>query len=272
MKHKTVSRTSSILLDNLHKANRSFFSISDACTIFHNKSGGAVRKKLKEMVDNGLLMRIQKGHYHVIPFDQDRNEYFPNWHKMGEALVGENYYVGFYSAMEIHGLITQPSLVEYVVTQKRIPVKSKKVGNARLEFVNFNENHFFGYEKKWIDDFNQVYCSDLEKTFIDCLYKPDYSGGIQEIIKALYQCKDKIDTKKMETYLEKFNTQVVFKRLGFICDKFNILEDLQQFILNKISESYTLLDPSIPTQGKCNSKWKVIDNIDINSTLTSIQS
>ena len=46
----------------------------------------------------------------------------------------------------------------------------------------------------WIDGFNKVPCSDLEKTFIDCLYKPDYAGGITEIAKAFLNAKKKLIT------------------------------------------------------------------------------
>ena len=37
----------------------------------------------------------------------------------------------------------------------------------------------------WIDNFNKVLCSDLEKTFLDCLFKPDYAGGIVEVARAI---------------------------------------------------------------------------------------
>ena len=113
-------------------------------------------------------------------------------------------------------------------------------------------------------------CSDLEKTFLDCLYKPDYGGGITEITKALYKSKEKLQPNKFRNYLEKFNTQAVYKRLGFILDQLNLYSELQNFIAGKITSSYTPIDPTLPKHGTFNSKWSIIDNIDYRTALDSI--
>ena len=83
-------------------------------------------------------------------------------------------------------------------------------------------HNFFGFKKTWIDSFNKVLCSDLEKTFIDCLFKPDYSGGIVEIAKAIYMSKDKINFDKLFDYTEQFKSQAVIKRLGFLLELLEI--------------------------------------------------
>jgi len=74
---------------------------------------------------------------------------------------------------------------------------------VRFQFIYHNEKHFFGAKKIWIDSFNQVSCSDLVKTNIDCLFKPDYAGEIVEIAKAIYASKDKIKWDKLLDYAKK---------------------------------------------------------------------
>lgn len=272
MKAKTISAQPSILLEQLIRKNKLFFTPADASIILTETKPSAIREQLRKMVEKGLLMRIKGGLYHIIPYEQDSTKYFPNWHQVAAALVyPDEYYIGFYSAMDIHGLVTQPSLVEQVVTQKRILPKNQKIKKTRFEFITLNEKHFFGYKKHWIDDFNQIYCSDLEKTFIDCLYKPNYAGGIIEIVKALYKCKTQIDVKRMQEYLKKYDTQVVLKRLGFLLEQLGLFEELRNFIAKKITDAFAPLDPSLPKKGNHNSKWKIIDNIEIDSVLKSIQ-
>ena len=61
-------------------------------------------------------------------------------------------------------------------------------------------------------------CSDLEKTFIDCLSKPDYAGGIVEIARAIYISKEKIRFDTLLDYDKKFDSQAVIKRLISIKD------------------------------------------------------
>ncbi|MDR3611214.1 MAG: hypothetical protein P4L27_11670, partial [Ignavibacteriaceae bacterium] len=125
-------------------------------------------------------------------------------------------------------------------------------------------------EKTWIDDFTKVYCSDLEKTIIDCLYKPNSANGITEIIKAIYESRGKLNISKMLVYLEKFNAQAVYKRLGFLLQHLDLLQELRAEIQSKLTNSYILLDPSLPKNGKHYSQWSIIDNIGIDSAIKSI--
>ena len=78
-----------------------------------------------------------------------------------------------------------------------------KIKNVPFQFIYHNKNHFFGVKKIWVDNFHKVKCSDLEKTFIDCLFKPDYAGGVVEIAKAIYISKDKIKFKVSSADLDR---------------------------------------------------------------------
>ena len=110
------------------------------------------------------------------------------------SLVGDsNYYIGYFSALQILSLTTQPALTEQIVVNKQIKPSTLKIKNIPFQFIYHNEEHFFGQKKTWIDSYNKVIASDLEKTLIDCLFKPHYAGGITEITKAIYKSKDKID-------------------------------------------------------------------------------
>jgi len=132
-----------------------------------------------------------------------------------------------------------------------------------FQFIYHNDKHFFGTKKIWIDNFNKVVCSDLEKTFIDCLFKPDYAGGIVEIARAIYTARDKIKYNVLLDYAIKFNSQAVLKRLGFILDilqiETNIIEDLQKSKTNSV----VLLDTELPKSGKIKTKWSIQQNIEL---------
>ncbi len=269
---KHISYRSAEFLDALSNRKQDFFTLKEAAEILSDKDYATVRKLLSDMTKRGLMMRIKDGLYHRIPYEKQPDQYFPNWHLTAEAIAqpGE-YYIGFYSALDIHGLITQPSMTEQVVTWERVKPKIQQVKNVRFEFITLSKNRFYGYKKQWIDDFHKVNCSDLEKTFLDCLYKPDYAGGITGITKALYKSREKLQPTRFQEYLEKFNTQVVYKRLGFIINELGLFSELQDFITGKISSSYAPLDPSLDKHGNYNSKWGIIDNIDFKTIIDSIK-
>ena len=112
------------------------------------------------------------------------------------------------------------------------------------------QNHFFGFKKTWINAFDQVNCRDIEKTIIDCLFKPTYAGGISEIAKALYLAQDKLGIDKLFTYGQQFHSQAVIKRLGFLLE----LLGIRTSILEKMQKIKTLsivpLDPEVLPTGK----------------------
>lgn len=269
---KHISYRSSQLLNALIVQKKDFFTLTDALNILVDKDYSTIRKLLSDMTKRGVVMRIKEGLYHRIPYEQQPDQYFPNWHLTAEAMVQpKEYYIGFYSALDIHGLITQPSMVEQVVTREQIKPKVEQVKNVRFEFITLSKNRFFGYKKYWINDFHKVNCSDLEKTFLDCLYKPDYAGGITEITKALYKSREKLKPSKFRDYLEKFSTQAVCKRLGFIIDQLGLFPELQNFISGNITPSYAPLDPSATKSGYHHSQWGIIDNMNFKTALKSIE-
>ena len=268
---KNISYRSSELLKSLNERDQSFFTLQEAMTIMPSSEPEAVRRLLADMTKRGLILRIKDGLYNVIPYEKNSEEYFPNWHLAAEAMIKpREYYIGFYSALDIHGLITQPSLIEQVVTEKQVLPKHKIIKNVKFEFIKFSSKRFFGYQETWIDDYNKVSCSDIEKTIIDCLYKPSNAGGISEIVKALYKIRAEINQDRMLLYLEIFDAQVVYKRLGFILTNLDEFELIRKEIRGRLSYSYTLLDPSLPQKGKHFSEWKIIDNADIDSAINAI--
>jgi predicted transcriptional regulator of viral defense system len=223
------------------------------------------------MTRRGLLMRVKRGLYYVIPYEQDAETFMPDWHLLAEYLVQDaKYYIGYYSALQVYNLITQPSLKEQIVVSRQVRPSTIKVKEVPFQFIYHNETHFFGTKKIWIDNFNKVVCSDLEKTIIDCLFKPDYSGGIVEIARAIYISRDKIKFNILLEYAIKFNSQAVVKRLGFILEilkvETNIIEDLQKLKTNSV----VILDTELPKSGKIKTKWSIQQNIETETIKTAI--
>ena len=273
IKNKNISYQANALLDNLIEDKKVCFGIDTAYKILSNSSQNAAKRLLSDMTKRGLLMRVKEGLYYIIPYEQDPKSFMPDWHLLAQYLVGDaDYYIGYFSALQIHSLTTQPNLKEQIVVNKQIKPSTLFVKEIPFQFIYHNEKHFFGNKKMWIDSFNRVQCSDLEKTIIDCLFKPEYAGGITEIAKAIYKIKNKIDYPKILQYAKRFNSQAVIKRLGFFLElleiKHSAIEELQKIRTN----SFVLLEPSYPKEGKSISRWAIQQNIDTESILSPIYS
>jgi predicted transcriptional regulator of viral defense system len=263
MKHKYISIQSNKLLSHFNERNKACFAYTEAFEALPRSGESAVRELLSDMTKRGLLMRLKKGVYYIIPYEQDAESFIPDWHLVAECLTeGARHYIGYYSALQIHNLITQPSLKEQIVVSKQFRPSTLIIKNIPFQFIYHNERHFFGAEKTWIDNFSKVHCSDLEKTIIDCLFKPDYAGGIVEIAKAIYISRDKIKFEKLLDYARRFNSQAVIKRLGFLLELLDIDGDIVNDLQKIKTESYVLLDTELPRSGKMISRWSVQQNLE----------
>ncbi len=245
--------------------------LNEAIEAFTTSKESAVRELVSDMTKRGLLMRLKESVYYIIPYEQDAKMFMPDWHLIAEFLInGSDFYIGYYSALQLHNLITQPSLKEQIVVTKQIRPTSIMIKNVPFQFIYHNKNHFFGIQKIWVDNYHQVNCSDLEKTIIDCLFKPDYAGGIVEIAKAIHLSQQKIDFQKLLDYSVNFQSQAVIKRLGYLLEilgiETNVIYELQKLK----TDSFVPLDTELPKTGKMTSKWSIIQNLDLDTIKSAI--
>lgn len=263
MINKHISKQSNELLSFFNEKDLHCFTTDLAKKALPNSKDSAIRELLSAMTRRGLLMRVKRGLYYVIPYEQNPKTFMPDWHLLVEYLVHDkDYYIGYYSALQIHNLITQPSLKEQIVVSKQIRPSTINIKDVPFQFIFHNEKHFFGTKKIWIDNFNKVICSDLEKTIIDCLFKPDYAGGIVEIARALYLSREKIKFNVLLEYVDKFNSQAVIKRLGFLLESLEIETDIISDLQKLKTSSIVILDTELPKSGKTLTKWSIQQNIE----------
>jgi predicted transcriptional regulator of viral defense system len=264
MQNKNISTQSSGILNYFNKIGQNCFDYKEAKKALPDSSESALKELLSDMVRRGLLMRLKKGLYYLIPYEQDPQSFMPDWHLLADPLTkSTQHYIGYYSALQIHNLITQPSLKEQIVVAKQLRPSQIDIQGVTFQFIYHNNKHFFGAKKTWIDGFNKVMCSDLEKTFIDCLFKPEYAGGIVEVAKAIYLSKDKIRFDKLFDYAMNFNSQAVIKRLGFLLELLEINTDITEKLQEKKTNTYVLLDNELPKHGKRISRWGIQQNLEL---------
>jgi len=271
MKGKHISTQSGSILSYFQEKDQDRFEYQEAFSALPNSKEGAIRELLSDMTRRGLLLRLRKGVYQIIPFEQDSATYLPEWHLAAAGIVkGADYYIAYYSALQLHNLITQPSLKEQIVVSKQLRPSTLTLKNVTFQFIYHNPTHFFGVKKTWIDNFHQVPCSDLEKTLVDCLFKPDYAGGIVEIAKALYSAKQKLQFDKLLTYVQRFQSQAVSKRLGFLLELLGISTPIIDSLQKAKTASYVLLDTELPKSGPMVSRWSIQQNLDTETIKSAI--
>ena len=248
------------------------FSYEEAVSQFEDTNPTYLAQVLSKMVKKNMLVKLRRGLYYIVPLDQSGQKFIPNWHLVAKYLMkGKNYYIGYYSALQVHNLITQPSLTEIIVTDKQVKPSQIEIQGIRFQFVYHNKDRFFGAKNTWIDNFNKVKCSDLEKTIVDSFVTPHYSQGMVEIAKAVYETKDKISLDKLFDYFARSGSKVAVRRYVFICDLLEISSSYHESALqNNKTGTILLLDTSLSDEGRIDTRYELKINRDTQTIKQSI--
>ncbi|MBD3155382.1 MAG: hypothetical protein GF368_01880, partial [Candidatus Aenigmarchaeota archaeon] len=170
----------------------------------------------------------------------------------------KSYYIGYWSALNYHGLTDEIPNTVFVATKKA--KKPLEILNSKFYFVKLTEKKFFGYRKFEIEG-KKVNVSDKEKTIADCLDHPEHAGGIDEIAKSIFFNHEELDFNIIEDYLIKMGNSAALKRLGYILEICGIDYEIDK---SELSKGFNLLDTLSPKKGEYNKDWLLIINKKIN--------
>ena len=239
------------LLNPLAKKGNTFTFV-DALKI-SNLSTKSLQKVLYRLQQSGAIERIEKGKYLIIPLGAEKGKYTLHEFIIGSLLV-EPYSIAYWSALNYYGLTEQIPTTVFIQTITRKFNTNPEVFGVQYKIVKIKKEKVFGIRKEWIEE-TQINITDKEKTIIDCLDKPQYCGGIIEVVKALKN--NKFDRKKLEDYAQRIGNSGVLRRLGYLYELLNIKIKLPK--LN--TRNYLLLDPTMPEKDTKNARWRLIINL-----------
>lgn len=67
-----------------------------------------------------------------------------------------------------------------------------------------------------------IYLTDVERTLLDAIRRPDKSGGIAVVLQAWSQAREDIDLDRLTAYTEKFDSPLMRQRVGFVCEQLGL--------------------------------------------------
>ena len=259
---KTLGATSAHLLTVLAERNQLVFSITDAHEIFGGSYNAALLA-LRRLTEAGWLVRLTAGRYAIVPLSSgdaalpQRNRYV-----IARDLLGESpYYISHESALDIHNMLTRPITRVIATTPRRL--KKREIMSMSYRFVSAPLLSLWGYEPNWVTPYEQVNVSDLERTILDCLNRPDLCAGVSQAAVGLWIRQDDFKWDILGRYARKLGRHSVAQRLGYLLDLFDLgipslIEDLQKMV----ASHYACLDPFLPAQGSYLARWRLRINIE----------
>ncbi len=258
---KTLGTQSARFVVTLHDQGRSIFTLAEAAKITGLGQPSA-RSFIRSLVDRGLVTRLRPGLFALVPFELGRErEYLGNPYVVARELAGgKDYYLSHASAMDFHGMVTQPQLVVYVTSPH--PMRNRVILGMQFRFVDCKPSQFFGASEYWVDKRDKIMVSDLERTVLDCLKQPEYCGGITEIAKGFWMRHANMDVHRLVDYALRLGIGSVIRRLGYLMETYGVDAPNEIERLRKhITSTYALLDSLLPSEGRFNARWRLRLNV-----------
>ncbi len=149
------------------------------------------------------------------------NAYFSHYTAMGYHQLTEQIPKIFYVNRELSpknqlpNTLTQESIDESYSKDPRVSHKYAQYRGDRLLMLNSKNTGGLGIVKEQWEG-KIIRMTNLERTLIDCAVKPEYAGGVYEVVKAFRLAKGKASSNKMYAFLKKLNYAYPFHQvLGF---------------------------------------------------------
>ncbi|TFG04510.1 MAG: hypothetical protein EU536_04480 [Promethearchaeota archaeon] len=241
------------------KRNKKVLAIDDLIDMLHESKSQAYHQ-LYKMNKKGLIKRLKNGLYVIYPDHLLFNvQYYVEDPIQVLKQLSEPYFVSHYTALDLYGLSQRSLNILYFTTTKN--VKPLNQETYLIKPVIVRQKYFFGYIQINLEN-DLINVSDLERTILDIINRPDLAHGFEDVIKSILGIDQEINYSKLLDYLSKFNKKVLFQRIGYLFDtpaikrQLNVPDDF----LNKLKAiNYSINYFGFSREkGIYNKQWKLI--------------
>ncbi len=170
------------------------------------------RKLAHDLLRKGWLARIGRGRYLVNPGHHGPDR-LPDADPLryGSHLV-DPYFFAYGTAAELRGYLAQAGRVYYLATPRRVTFRPRHV--AQFRFVRLAPDRFFG-GVPWRRRGEVLRVSDPERTLLDCLDRPEFSGGLGGVAQVISRGSAEVRWDRLASYLRRRGDRRLARRLGF---------------------------------------------------------
>ncbi len=225
-------------------------------------------KLLASMAHKGVLHRVGRGRYVVIPSDvlYGRRSFVADpLQVIDELMVAagrSDYYVAYQSAAFLYGAADQlPQTLMVAVPRQQRPID---LGQVEILPIQVRSDRFFGTEAfRYHDAVFKI--ANRERTILDCLDRFDLCGGIDEVARTIARLLPEVDQARLLDYVPRMGNHALTQRLGLLLDRLSASQTVTTSLLDglaqQVSPNLYLLDPHGASEGHVDPRWHVRENI-----------
>lgn len=232
-------------------------------------SDKALNQALYRLKAKKMIAQIRKGFYAIITPEYSNRGMLPVNLFVDDMMkaLNKRYYVGLLSAAALHGASHQQPMEYFIVTEKPA---LRNIKNKKLKINFFVKKHWSDediIQKK--TDAGYINVSTPELTALDLFYYLD-SFGINKIVTIIQELMAEIKISNLAKTAKYYPQVSAIQRLGYLLDKELDNKKLAEPLMKIAIERKHQLVPlalNKTKKGTVDEKWKVIQNIQIESDL-----
>ena len=178
--------------------------------------------QLERLMEKGLIKKVRNNIYSAV--NPINNNIIATKHQIACAIT-RTAYISHHSAFEYYGLANKSLKEIYVSSETKF--NHFEYDNTSYKFVasKMQEGIVEGKTTK------DVRITDLERTVIECIHDYRKAGGFYELLNCLGKI-NYLDEDKLIRYLEIYNTQGLYQRVGYLLVHFKKKMHLSNSFIN----------------------------------------
>ena len=239
------------------RGTKGTISVAEATDILEMPSTSAA-KLLSRWAIKGWLSRVRRGLYIPVPLESPTADIPLEDAWIVADKLFNPCYIGGWSAAEYWDLTEQIFRTVIVLTEQRPRDRKQIIKGTEYLLRTVPVKAMFGLKSVWRGQV-KVKVFDPTRTILDMLSDPLLGGGLRSTIDMFrnYLSTEKKDLGLLIKYADQFGNGAVFKRLGFLLEKY--AENEQDFIKqcsDRLTAGNTKLDPSLKTE-RLITRWRL---------------
>ena len=215
---------------------------------------------IRRLLQARKLVRIRRGLYAALGPLEKPSDFVPDRFLVASKIRPRGY-LGFHTALEFHGAAHSAHNNAYVVVQRQDKLRPFPFGGTNYLAV-LSERPATGVLTVDYAD-SKLRISSREKTFIDCIDRPEYAGGWEECLLSL-EAMGGVDFDTLRALLIESGRDLLLRKAGLVLETLGrssayysgVSGTLLEKIESRTGSAPMYLDPKRPPS-TLNARWKL---------------
>lgn len=238
------------------------FSVRDAQPFWGDAAYAS--NTLGRLEASGWIRRLERGTYVIVPLEAGPERAWSESALVIASHLIQPSAIAYWSALHYWQMTEHRPNTVFVQSTSRKHNRAKEILGVSYRFVTVVASKFFGLTERSLGG-QRLTVTDREKTLVDAADRPDLSGGIALLARALRTAWSDLHHGKLEDYLYRWPTGSPLKRIGYLVETMNLpLPDGSHRLdrwRNALASGIVDLEPGRPAEGRITTRWGLRLNV-----------